>query len=461
MDQVEDAHPQAGSASGTGVADAARGPGGEARVVPVLRPAAMALVTPLPRALWRKRVAQPLGRGVAALLGGSALLAVAAASLIGLALAHGEWAAGLRAEALAALALGTTALVATVARAAAGRRSVRAVALGLGAALLLGLCGDAGLTLIPATHLAQARADESSGQFEQALMEYSLADAHAPSSRDLARVHIAWGDALARDGRYVDAVEQYATVLRRFPGVSAQIAPARRGLLSAYGRWILVGGGDLTYDDALGQLTAIRQAPWCDMPCQSAVDALLAQGHYAAGRAAAHAGQHADAAAHFDSVTARFPASPYAPLAHAAAAVEYLAIGQAQRTGTTCTDAVPTYQKLATTFADTPEGATAKQALAAPVDVTGSLVGYPTDPAPTMYLSRRIVESTTFSDEYGAALNPIGAFTFSGVLPGSYNLSAAFPDGSGIHWYDAQTGNPYNIVVGPLCTLALPEYSWV
>ncbi|HEV2235908.1 MAG TPA: hypothetical protein VGR57_04520, partial [Ktedonobacterales bacterium] len=149
-----------------------------------------------------------------------------------------------------------------------------------------------------------------------------------------------------------------------------------------------------------------------------------------------------------------------APLAHAMAAVEYLAVGQAERAGANCPVAVPTYQKLATIFADTPEGASASAALAAPVDVTGTLTGYPTDPAPTLYLSRQISGSTIFSDDYRATLGAAGAFTFSGVAVGSYNLSAALPDGSGVHWYDAQTGNPYTIVVGPLCTLALPMYTW-
>jgi tetratricopeptide (TPR) repeat protein len=424
---VEEAHPQAGTTGGTTL---------------------------------RAFLTQSLEQVAVAQLGISVALALAAVGLLGLALAHGEWAAGLRAAAFGALALGAAALIATVVRAALGRQETRTVVLSLGAALLLGLLGDGGLALIPATHLAQARALESNGQFDLVLAEYSAAGARAPSSRDLARVHVEWGDALVREGRYADAAAQYLEVVQRFPDVTGQTTPARSGLLSAYGRWILVGGGHLTYDAVLEQLAAIRQATWCDATCQGEVDGLLAQAQYAAGRAAARDGQHASAAAHFDSVTAQFPTSSYAPLAHAAAAVEYLALGQAQRAGATCTDAVPTYQKLATTFADTPEGVAAQQALAAAVNVTGTLSGYPTDPPPAMYLSRHIVESTIFSDEYHATPTAAGAFTFSGVLPGSYNLSAALPDGSGVHWYDAQTGNPYNVVVGPLCTLTLPAYAW-
>jgi tetratricopeptide (TPR) repeat protein len=460
MEHVEDAHPEVRTATVTSTVDAATGPSQGPRVVPVLRPATTPPDDALPAAPRSKRWAQPLGRGIAVLLGASAPLVMVVAALLGLALAHGEWAAGLRAAALTGLALGAATVVATVARAATGHRAARGVALGLGAALLLGLLGDSGLALIPATHLAQARAYESSEQFDQALTQYTLAGEHAPTSRDLARVNVEWGDALARDGRYAGALVRYLLVLQRFPAVSEQTTPARSGLLRAYGRWILVGGGGLTFDTVLAQLTAVRQAPWCDATCQGALDRLLAQAQYEAGRDAARAGQHTAAAAHFDSVIAQFPTSLYAPLAHAAAAAEYLAIGQAQRAGATCTDAVATYQKLATTFADTPEGTTAQQALTAPVDVIGSLAGYPTDPAPTMYLSRHIAESTYFSDDYHATLSATGTFIFSGVTPDSYNLSAAFPDGSGIHWYDAQTGNPYNVVVGPLCTLALPAYSW-
>ncbi|HEV2237008.1 MAG TPA: tetratricopeptide repeat protein, partial [Ktedonobacterales bacterium] len=248
---MADAHPQAGTASGASVLDAPTMPDEGPRVVPVLRPRVVPVLrptTPLPRAALppaprRKRLAQPLGRGIAALVGASALLLLAAAALVGLATSHGEWAAGMRAAALTALALGAVTVVATVVRAGAGRRAERGVALVLGAALLLGLLGDGGLALLPATHLAQARAYEASGQYDQALTEYALGGAHAPTSRDLARVNVEWGDALTRDGRYAQALGRYLVALQRFPGVPGQIAPARAGLLRAYGRWILVGGG--------------------------------------------------------------------------------------------------------------------------------------------------------------------------------------------------------------------------
>jgi tetratricopeptide (TPR) repeat protein len=457
---VEDAHPLAGSASAASAMHAATGPGQGPRVVPVLRSATRPPVTTPPATSIRRRLAQPLRRGVAALLGASAPLIMAAAALLGLALAHGEWAMGLRAAGLTALALGAVTLVATVARAGAGRRATDGVALGLGAALLLGLLGDASLALIPATRLAQARAYEASEQFEQALTQYTLAGEHAPASRDLARVNVEWGDALTRDGRYAEALDHYLAVLERFPNVPERMAPARSGLLRAYGRWLVTGGDGLTFDNVLAQLQHDRQAAWCGAPCRDTLDQFLVQTHVADGRSFARANAHAEAAEQFDAVTAQYPTSPYAPLAHAAAAVEYLALGKALRASATCANAVPTYQKLATTFADTPEGASARQELAAPVMVTGSLAGYPTEPAPTMYLSRHIAESTIFSDDYHASLSAAGTFTFSGVAAGSYNLSAALPDGSGIHWYDAQTGNPYNIVVGPLCPLALPAYSW-
>ncbi|MFI5268665.1 MAG: hypothetical protein ACHQ7M_14925 [Chloroflexota bacterium] len=121
---------------------------------------------------------------------------------------------------------------------------------------------------------------------------------------------------------------------------------------------------------------------------------------------------------------------------------------------------MPTFHRLASAYGDTAEGAAAKSALAAPVQVSGSLTGFPKNPMPTVYLSKTIRSNTFFSDDYSAHLDGKGAFTFKNVASGNYNLSAAIPNGSGVYWVDPATHNPYSITVGPLCNVSLQSYPY-
>ncbi len=451
-------YPEAGAAEAESLADQ---PGALDIPVAVAAPwPAEAAPLALGRPTLRETLTRPLGRWTAVLLFGSALLAMAAAALLGLAVSHGEWATGARAAGLAGLVSCGAYLLGMLVRLGAGRRTAPAMLLGLLAALVLGLAGDAGLWLINPLHVAQARAFETSHAWDMALREYAASGEHGPASRDLARIDVEWGDTLLSQSQYAPALDRYLTVISVYPQVPVETLRAVHGLLVAYAAWLSTDASDLPYPGILAQLAQDRQASWCNAACRDAVGLLQAGARYQYGVALAQAKQYGQATVQFDTVTTQFATSPFAARAHAAAATAYYAIGQAQQAGPACTDAIPIYQKLATEYSDTPEGASAKQALAAPEDVTGTLQGYPTNPAPAMYLSHYVFQSTYFSDDYSAGLGASGQFTFKQVAQGSYNLSAAFANGSGVRWYDAQTGNEYNIVVGPLCTLQLPTYSW-
>jgi len=154
-------------------------------------------------------------------------------------------------------------------------------------------------------------------------------------------------------------------------------------------------------------------------------------------------------------VTTAFASSIYAPQAHTAAAGAYLALGKLEL-AQVCTSALPTYQKLATSYADTSEGKQAKAALAAPQTVTGHIYQAPRNPAPTVFLSKHINPNTLFaSGEYHTSLNTkSGLFTFRNVAQGTYYLTTLRDAGSSIDfvwWVYKDTNKSVTIQVGQLC----------
>lgn len=422
----------------------------------------------------RVALAQPLSRGIAALLFGATLFTVILAAGLGLVIAHGEWATSVRAAGVAALVAAVAFLVGTVLRAVVGRRGQRAVLLGLVAVVILGSLGAGGLVLAAPLRLAQAHALEASHSWSAAIHEYALTGEHGPASRDLARVYGEWGDALRRQQRYAAAVDRYYVVIATYPAAISEARHAADGLRQTISAWLASGASDIPYASLLDHLGAFPHAGWCDAPCQSSASMLAAQTHFQYGVALVAQKQYEQAGAQFEAVTTQFPASPYAARAHTSAASAYYAFGQQQLAlsqqqaaanqdhdaAATCAAVVPLFAKLSQSYVDTPEGANAKHALAAPVTVKGLLSGYPTHPAPTMYLSRHISASTYFSDDYSASLDANGRFTFNRVAQGKYNLSAAFSDGHGVFWYGSSPSDVYDISVGPLCTVVLPSYHW-
>ncbi len=323
--------------------------------------------------------------------------------------ARQDWAvagvvAGLVAAILALIYLGVL-----VWRISLGRRALNTILLGLGAVVILGGLGASGLLLPQPLHRAQAGTFEASANWTGALDEYLLAGEHKPGSHTLARVHVEWGEALEHKGQYAAAITQYGIAITVYADATDEVHRAQA-------------------EDA--------------------------RAHFEYGTQLASQGKSADATTEFEFIAAHYPASSYAHQAHSSAATAYLALGKAQIGKVNCDAATSTYQALAANYADTPEGAQAKTALAAPVTVTGQLTHYPTNPKPTMYLSRSASGPGTyysFSMDYSATLASDGSYAFHNVKQGSYGLAALLPDGSGQYW-PSPSGSVIGEVVGPLCT---------
>jgi tetratricopeptide (TPR) repeat protein len=378
--------------------------------------------------------------------------------MLGLLFTHGEWATGLAAAAIAALLVAVAYLAGTLVRAGAADRKGTTLRLGLAATVIFGLLGGVGLYFSGWLHQAQAGVMASVGDYSGAVHEYQLAG-DGPPDANMARAYVGWGNELLRTGDDAGAAGAFQTVVEQYTGIPS-VRDAGLGLLQADKGWLAAGGSSLPYLTILRDLGSVRSAAYCDSGCVAQVAALSAQAFVDYGIVLNEQGHVSQAIGQFEAVTRLYPASAAAATAHEDAAVTYYVLGQSQRNGKVCTDAVPTFQQLASAYGDTSEGTAAKTALAAPVQVTGSLTGYPKNPAPFVYLSKTIHGDSYFSDDYAASVGANGKFTFGGVVPGNYNLSAAVPNGSGVYWIDPTTHNPYSITVGPLCTLPLQSYAY-
>ncbi len=412
---------------------------------PPAAPRQSALAIPFPR--W---VSALLFFGALALLG---LIYAADEILLG-----GDWAEGAQVAGVAALALAGVTLLVTLIRIAAGRRALTTIALGLLMVVVLAASGGSGLIFSAPLHAVQARALEQSGAWAAAIQEYALAGESAPNAPDIARAYDEWGEHLLGAGQYSSAVANFTAVINDYSGSGTAVIRAHTGRYRAYVAWVRSNTDDVPYTGALLEFSTYQKSSACDASCQAEVTAIEAQAHFQYGTQLASQMRYADAVAQFEAVQAQFPQSPYVTRAHAAAATAYYALGQQQIHSDTCPAAVPTYQKLASAYADTPEGKQAKTALAAPQTVSGTLKGFPSNPLPTLHLSKSINPGNYyFSDEYSTTVNASsGTFTFTGVRPGNYNISTSRNLGTEIdyvYYYDKGTGNMYDVHVGPLCAV--------
>lgn len=404
---------------------------------------------------------QPLSRDAAVRFLTAACATIVLAAVLGLLFTRGEWATGLAAAGIAALLVAGAYLVGTVVRAIPSPRKGSVLRLGLLAAILFGLLGEAGLWFNASLHQVQAGVLASIGDYGGAVREYRLAGVQPPNP-DLARAYVGWGNTFLHQHDYADAAASFQTVIEQFASTSV-VPQAASGLLTAYDGWMSGASLSLPYETILRDLGTVSQAPYCERACAAQAAQLTARAHVDFGRALNARGAFPLAIAQFEAVTSPSAPSAYVAQAHEDAAVTYYTYGQSQRYadgGKSCSNAVPAFQRLVSAYGDTPEGATAKAALAAHVQVRGSVTGYPKNPQPTVYLSKTIRSNTFFSDDYSATLDSHGNFTFTNVAPGSYNLSAAVPNGAGVYWVDPATHSPYGISVGPLCDLSLQPYPY-
>ena len=411
-------------------------------------------------ALERFRWDGPLPRRMRRSIAAGIVGALACALLLEVVVFRGDWAAGALAVGIAAVWLALLSIVAWMIRWSRGRRARSTTIASLALTAILLVVGTAGTLGVNPLHLAQARQLEGNRQWAGAIREYAQTGERSPNAPDLARVYDEWGEAQLARRDYAGAAASFTTVLEHYPTTSGgSVARATRDLYATYSAWIQSGVTILNFPLALDFLAYYAQQPPCDATCQQQTPTLLAQAHYEYGVQLVNQKRYADAITQFQTVQASYTQSAFAGQAHIAAARAYYTYGQQLLTGD-CATALPLYQTLARSYADTPQGRFAQHALTAPQPVTGTLTGYPATPAPTLHLSKSINQSIfAFSNDYSATLDSqTGAFTFASVALGTYNLSAARPNGNGAVQFDIfhdAKGNVYTIHVGPLCPLNL------
>lgn len=401
-----------------------------------------------------------------------ALIAVCCFALVGVTysiavLTGADWTRGAQIAAYAAVALALLALVGGALRyyAPFGRHAFAV----LGLALLLGVSlagtGAAGLMVGPGLHRAQAHVLEQSGRYKAAISEYAQAGDTAPNAPDMARTYDEWAASLLAQKQYPAALSRYLLVTSTYPGTGDPYHQAEAGVFATYTAWIAVNGAGVPYPDAIAYIQTYSASAACDATCQSTAAAILPQAAYQFGTQLVAAGQYAQAIKQLAEVKAQYPQSQYAAQTHTAAAVAYLDLGQ-QQLPIDCGSAVKSYQTLAKQYADTPQGAQAKQALAVPQPVTGTISHVPSNPAPTIFLSRTVNYAGygySFSSDFHASVDTqSGAFSFASVPVGTYYLSALRDTAGGTQtiWWNTSNGSIFAVHVSPLCGAHLPTLSY-
>ena len=375
---------------------------------------------------------------------------------------RGDWSDGMLAVALAAVLLAAVTLLVGIVRALLGRRSRwTLVQTGLLLVTLLAVAVGS-FTTAPSLHATQAQVALRQGQWSEAIEEFALSGERAPNAPGIAGAYVAWGEQLLAQRRYASAVEKFSAVTTTYLQSGREVVTrAWRDLYRAYSQWMRADASHVGYGGETGAL-AIFQAymsdPTCDASCQAQLPAMIAEAHYQYGQQLAGIQRYAEAIAQFEAVTRQYASSAYAGQAHAAAAQAYFAYGQQQVAARACSGAVATYKTLVAHYDDAPEAARAKDALAAPQPVSGTLSGLPTNPTPMVALSSHVTTAGfIFSNDYTATPDATGSFALPGVAQGDYNLSTRRELNGTVsytYYHDAK-GNVYTVHVGPLCPVEL------
>jgi hypothetical protein len=328
-----------------------------------------------------------------------------------------DWAAGAGTAGIVALTVGGLLLVAFIVRSALGMLAkanphrVSQIVSSLLLALILFALGAVGLTQQAGIHVAQARFLEGQGKWQLAITEYQDGNQTVSSSVDIARTYDEWGEQLATQTQYSNALDKFNTVISAYTTNTAELTRAKNDAASAY------------FNLADQELNAKN---------------------------------YADAVTNFNQLVTNFPDSSEAKQAHAGYAKALWGQAQPELTSA-CSSALSTYQQLSTQFGDTPEGQQAKAALALPQPVDGHFTS--TIPnggnTPQVGLTQGITANMS-TDAFYAILNnsPVvnvnsdGTFKFSSIKQGSYYLVWGVTDANGQNFY---VGQQYPATVGPLC----------
>jgi outer membrane protein assembly factor BamD (BamD/ComL family) len=380
-----------------------------------------------------------------------------------------DWSAGAQTAGIVALVVGALILIAFGVRAALGllaptnvhRRSQIISALLL--AVLLFAVGAIGLTQGAGIHAVQAHFLEGQQKWQLAIDEYQASGQSAPTSDDMARTYVAWGEQLSgrqppSDQQYSDALGKFAMVITTYTQAPTQIVRAQKDTIAttqAAGTFDSqsknYAGATRYYDNLLGQA-------YCTTSCQAQISALDASAYYNLAEQSLAAQKFADAVAAFNTLTTKFGSSPSAQKAHADYAKALWGQGQAQLT-TVCSSAVATYQQLATNFSDTSEGQQAATALKQPQPVKGQFTT--TIPSGTNTPEVGLVQGISANMSSNAfyailAKSPVvpvqsdGKFQFRPLTQGTYYLVWGVAN-SADNQVVFLVGQRYPATVGQLC----------
>lgn len=376
----------------------------------------------------------------------------------------GDWAEAAAAAGVVALAVAVVTLLTALLRVAAGRRSLGFALLTLLLLVVLLGSGVAGLISSTPLHLAQAKALETSGQWSDAIREYNQAGQKGPNAPDIARLQNTWGEQLLKQDNYRGALTHFQTVLDDYQQSGSEVARARKNQFLAYATWMKSDAAHVPYAEAIAVFANYPSSPECDSACLATAAEVAPQAYYLYGMQLVQQKRYQLAITEFGKLATQYGSSPYAKQAHAPAATAYLAYGKQQIANQNCSGAVTTYQTLVANYKDTPEATTAQAALKAPQDVTGFITNAPSNPLPTVHLSKRMNWNTFFfSNEYSTSIDPkTGAFTFKQVAQGKYYVTTSRRIPGAIDyvtWTDASNGF-FSFTVTPLCTMQLGTFDY-
>ncbi|GCE05054.1 hypothetical protein KDAU_23830 [Dictyobacter aurantiacus] len=333
--------------------------------------------------------------------------------------------------------------------------------------IILFTSGGAGLLVHSSLHAPQAHFLEGQQQWEQAISEYQMAGEKSPSSINLARTYVEWGESLSQKKQYQAANGKFEMVQNNFGQLTDEVHRAQKDEMQSYIDWGQQEASQGHYSDATSHFDYVLSLSYCDSNCKSQVSPLDATAYYNQAEMMLSKKNYQEAVTSFEVVTNRFPQAPEVSKQHKDMSKALLGKGK-QDKSTLCETAVPVYQELANKFADTPEGREAKTALSVPQPVLGHFVkdvpklsdGYVKINAALLQNLDPNIGSDAFYQQLAnapaATISDDGHFKFQPLAPGNYDLVWGFmrSDGSQLYmFYHSKTTNQpvYVAQVGQLC----------
>ncbi|EFH84307.1 tetratricopeptide repeat protein [Ktedonobacter racemifer] len=408
-------------------------------------------------------------------LGGLGLLIVL---FVVLHLTGSDWAAGSAHAAVAALLLGVLLLIALAVRMGDGMASilnktrVRQAITSAIIIIVLFIYSGVAFSIQPSLHIAQAHSLENQQQWQPAIDEYTQGGEQAPDGADIARTYTSWGLALNKSQHYNEALTKFDTVIQKFTAssVNDELHRAQVGDIAARIGLSRQSLDTKDYDVASKSLDTVLGLPYCDNTCQAQASALDATAYYNIGEGKLQTQDYESAVNAFDKVLTKFSSAPEAGQLHSDMAKALLGMGKQERSSS-CSTAIPTYQRLAKEYGDTNEGKSAQKDLNAPQDITGHFTNVESDVPFNQIGLTTGLKGGMGKDELFAkwdaskktGIQGNGNFAFHGISQGSYDLIWYANNGSYEYvefiYHQVSQEPTYVAEVGPLCPVNMGNVS--